>query len=189
MYITCMSNFPLRQVNRTLQPAPPLDEFTPEAEQRLLAFVEEQLDRMQKAASLNGIDGQPGFYELNQALMDYQKVYLGLVSLNTLAKTELSKAQEAFDDWFANKYIEIRNEINPRNLSANKWYSTKEIEMEVRVRHPQEFKRLHDEVTYADHRVNMIRRLLEGWNSQQFVLSRLSRNVEAEYTSTHMNEE
>jgi glutaredoxin-related protein len=151
------------------------------AAQRLLAFADQQISKIRRYSSFNCTDGQPGFYELNQAMMDYQTVNTGLIAVNVMAKVEYSQAKEAFDDWFSEKYVEMRNELNPRSMASTKWFSTKEIEMEVRVKYRDEYKRLNDEVQCADHKVAAIRRLLDGWASQQFLLARLSKNVEAEY--------
>lgn len=154
----------------------------PKADDRLLQFADEQIAHMQAYAKLDGVNGQPGFYELNQAMMQYQTVLLGLISLNAVAKVELAKAKEEFDDWFAQRYVETRDVLNPRSVASTKWYSTKEIEMEVRVRFRDEFRRLNDEVTFSEQKVALIRRILEGWQSHQFILARIAKNVETEFT-------
>lgn len=156
------------------------------ADERLLIFAEEQIEKMQRAARLDGVDGQPGFFELNKAMMEHLTVNMGLIGLNAMAKVEYEKAKNAFDDWFAEKYVEMRNELNPRSVAATKWYSTKEIEMEVRVRYKDEYKQLSDEMTYAEHKVALIRRILESWQAHQYVLSRLSKNVEVEVSDAKM---
>lgn len=160
--------------------------LTQKADERLLEFAEQQIEKMKRAAKLNGVDGQPGFYELNQAMMEHQTVSQGLIALNVMAKIEAAKAKDAFDEWFADKYVEVRNELNPRSVSSTKWYSTKEIEMEVRVKYREDYKRLYDEMTFTEQKVAMIRRIMESWQSQQFTLARLSRNVEAEIRGTKM---
>ena len=156
------------------------------ADERLLEFAEQQIEKMQRAARLDGVNGQPGFYELNAAMMDHQTVSLGLIALNAMAKVEAQKAKDAFDEWFAEKYVEVRNDVNPRSVASTKWYSTKEIEMEVRVRYRDDYQKLSDEMNYADHKVALIRRILESWQAQQFVLARISKNVEAEITGIKM---
>lgn len=154
-----------------------------DAEQRLLEFVEKQIDKMKKYAKFNAVDGQPGFFELNRALAEHQVIWLGLVALNVVAKDEHAKAKRRFDEWFSQKYIEKRDELNPRSLASTKWYSTKEIEMAVRVDNKAEYAELDIDLTCAERKVSAIRRLMEGWQSQQFILARLSKNVEAEYGS------
>lgn len=179
-------SIPVRQTKNVAEKV--IDDYTPEAEQRLLSFVEQQVEKMRGYAKFNSADGQPGFFELNKALSEHQVVWLGLVVLNALAKVEYAKAKEQFDDWFAEKYIEKRDELNPRALSSTKWYSTKEIEMQVRVSYKEEYIKYERELTFAEQKVASIRRLMEGWQNQQFVLSRLSKNVEAEYSSGQLED-
>ena len=101
--------------------APPVEAIRdpdPENVSKLLAFATEQVEKMRNAASVGNVDGQPGFYELNRALSDYQSINLGLISVYAIAKTEYAEAVEAFEDWYSEKYIEIRDELNPRSLGA-----------------------------------------------------------------------
>lgn len=182
-----MSDIPVRQPKQVAETV--IDNYTPEAEQRLLSFVEQQVEKMKAYAKFNAADGQPGFFELNKALSEHQLVWLGLVVLNSLAKVEYNKAKESFDDWFAEKYIEIRDQMNPRSVTSTKWYSTKEIEMQVRVTYRDKFHELERAMTYADFKLASIRRLMDGWANQQFVLSRLSKNVEAEFGSGKLEDQ
>lgn len=183
-----MSNIPVRNTKKHIAEEVIQNPGSSDAEQRLLTFVEEQVEKMRGYAKFNAANGQPGFFELNRALSEHQIVWLGLVTLNAMAKIELSRAKEAYDDWFSEKYIDKRNELNPRSMAATKWYSTKEIEMYVRVENKEDFHKYDRALTMAEHKVAHIRRLLEGWSSQQFALARLSKNVEAEFGSGQLED-
>lgn len=149
------------------------------AEQRLIEFVEDQIAKMREYSKLgNGKDAT--FYEVNEALMSYQNTLLALLAMHNTAKIEHMRAKEAFDDWFAQKYIAVREEVNPRSLSAQKWYSQKEIEMMVRQTYNTEYKRLSWNLTLTEQQLAFLRRLLEGWNTHQYILTQLSRNLIAE---------
>lgn len=149
------------------------------AEQRLIEFVEAQIAKMREYSKLgNGKDAT--LYEVNEALMSYQNTLLALLAMHNTAKIEHMRAKEAFDDWFAQKYITIREEVNPRSLSAQKWYSQKEIEMMVRQKYNNDYKRLSWNVTLTEQQLSFLRRLLEGWNTHQYILTQLSRNLIAE---------
>lgn len=167
---------------RTLKTPMPdsLTDISPEAEQKLITFCEEQIARMSRYTSLNNEEGQIGFYELNKALVEYQNINLALISLGVMTKVEYTKAKEAFEDWYSEKYIQVRNELNPRSISTTKWYAAKEIEMEVRNRYREEYKQKLLDMEYAEHKVALIRRLQDSWAAHQFVLARLSRNIEAD---------
>lgn len=152
----------------------------PETTNRLLEFASSQIEKMSSAASVGNVDGQPGFFELNRALADWQTVNLGLITIYAVAKTEYARTVEEFEDWYSEKYILVRDEMNPRSLTPTKWYGAKEIEMQVRVRFRDEFHRFERAKVEADQKISLIRRLLDSWSSHHFVLSRLSKNVEAE---------
>lgn len=156
------------------------DSFYAEAaERRLTEFVDKQITKMREYASL-GNTKEPTFFEVNEALMTYQDTLLALLALHNTAKIENIKAKEAFDDWYASKYILVREEVNPRNLSSQKWYSQKEIEMLVRQRYNDKYKELSWNVSMTEQQLSFLRRLLEGWNSHQYVLTQLSKNLIAE---------
>jgi len=178
-----MNEAPVRTVRaRAAAPAAiePTIEMTPEAEQRLITFCEQQIAKMSRYASLNNSEGQIGFYELNRALAEYQNINLALISLGVMAKVEYSKAKEAFEDWYAEKYITERSILNPPTVSTTKWYAAKEIEMHVRSKYKAEYKAMLMEQEYAEHKVSLLRRLQDSWTAHQYVLARLSKNVESE---------
>ena len=179
---------PVRTRNIQQQKTIDATETTPEAEQKLIAFCEEQVQKMSRYARLNNDDGQVGFYELNKALGEYQNINLALISIYNLAKIEYTKAKEAFEDWFAEKYIEQRELLNPRTLAANKWLSQREIEMNVRHNNRTEYRKYNDEMVYAEQKVALLRRLLESWASHAYTLSQLSKNAIAEVGGAMMTE-
>lgn len=149
------------------------------AEQRLIEFVENQITKMRQYAKL-GNGQEATFYEVNEALMSYQNTLLALLAMHNTAKIEYMRAKETFEDWFAQKYILVREEVNPRSLSAQKWYSQKEIEMMVRHQHNSEYKRLSWNLNLTEQQLSFLRRLLEGWGTHQYILTQLSRNLIAE---------
>lgn len=153
---------------------------SPEAESRLLEFAERQIEKMSKHAKLGNTEGEVGFYELQKALADYQQVSLGLISLQAIAKIEFAKAKEAWEDWYAEKYIELRDEMNPRSLTSTKWYGAKEIEMQVRVKYKTQYKKLSNEVTMAETKLSLLRRMMDSWSTHNYTLSNLSKNAQAE---------
>lgn len=155
------------------------------AEDRLLDFVEKQIDKMKKYTKLGNGEGLPGFYELNEALMEYSSIQASLISLDVLAKVECDKATEAFKDWQSEKYIEAREVLCPISVAASKWPSSSEIEAYVRVHYRETYQKLHKEMAMAEMKVAAIRRLLDSWNTQSLILNRLSKNVEAEMLSMH----
>lgn len=163
---------------------PQVTSSTPQAdeaeyEQKMLAFVNEQIEKMRKYVQL-GSGAEPTFYEVNQALCTFQDIQLALLALHNTAKIENIKAKENFDSWFAHKYIEVRDKVNPRSLTAQKWYSQKEIEMIVRTEYEAEYTSLNWALIQSEHQLNFLRRLLDSWGSYAFTLNQLSKNLIAE---------
>ena len=150
------------------------------AEDRLLNFVEEQTDKFTKYTSLAYSGSGPSYFVLNEALCNYSSIQLALASTGVMAKLDLQRKQDAFDEWFSQKYTEERYRENPREISAQKWIGSKEIEMLVRTENKEEFQRLNGEVKAAEMKVAYIRRLQDTWDGFKFVLTRLCRNADAE---------
>src|SRR5574344_1945710 len=132
-------------------------EISQTAEDKLLTFVESQLELMNKYANLRNDSGFLDMYTLNEALLSYSSINCSLLSLDVVAKNELGKAQEAFDDWYAEKYHEIRSKYNLNNISAQKWLSSKEIDLEIRCQYTAELKRLKADVDAAERKLAFVR--------------------------------
>lgn len=151
-------------------------------EQDILEYVNTQIEKMDRYSKLTGPEGMPGFYELNQALMNWESINNSLIAMEVLAKAEAFKATEAFEDWYSFEYGIMRDKLNPRTLAANKWYSQKEIDMQLRVEKHARYVELNNAARYAEMKVAYMRRLLDSWDGYKFSLNRICRNVEAEMT-------
>lgn len=153
-------------------------------EDRLLEYVESQIDKMKKYTDLGNSDGIPGFYELNQALMEFTTIQSSLISMGVMAKIESDRATEAFKDWYSEKYVETRERLNPPSLAGNKWASQTEIDSYIRRENRTEYGRLHKEMVCAEMKVDAMRRIQESWNTYSLILNRLCKNVETEMAVT-----
>ena len=151
-----------------------------ESDKDLIQFVTQQIQRMKKTYTL-GANQNITFDEVNKALRSYYDVQLSLISMYNVAKISAQAAQEEFDNWFAEKYIITREELNPRSISSQKWYSQKEIEMQIRVNYRSEYAIMTTKLRDENIKLAFLRRLLEGWNQLSFVLNTLSKNLIAEY--------
>ena len=153
-------------------------------EDRLLEYVESQIDKMKKYTDLGNSDGIPGFYELNQALMEFTTIQSSLISMGVMAKIESDRATEAFKDWYSEKYVETRERLNLPSLAGNKWASQTEIDSYIRRENRTEYGRLHKEMACAEMKVDAMRRIQESWNTYSLILNRLCKNVETEMAVT-----
>lgn len=150
------------------------------AEDRLLDFVEKQIEKMRKYATFT--NGQPTFFELNEALCGYGDINCSFISLDVLAKNEYQKAKNEYDEFIAEKYSQVRKENNLQSLSAQKWLSTQELMYLVQSdpRWVMEYRKLRDEMNAAEKKVAFCRRMLDNLESLKFTLNTLSKNVIAE---------
>ncbi len=163
------------------EPVIPDDPNAPrDPEGKLMLFISNEIERMKQYTDLAGSAQEPSFHGVNQALTAYQNVQLGLLASHNLAKMNLTKAKEAFEDWYAGAYLDVREQVNPRALTAQKWYSQKEIEMQVRRDYSAQFHEHNNAVLLADHELNFFRRLLDSWDRYAFVLNNLSKNLISE---------
>ena len=156
-------------------------------EDRLLEYVESQISKMKKYTDLGNSDGIPGFYELNQALMEFTTIQSSLISMGVIAKIEYDKATEAFKEWYSEKYVETRERLNPPSLAGNKWASQTEIDAYIRRENRTEYGRLHKEMVCAEMKVDAMRRIQDSWNTYSLILNRLCKNVETEMAVTATN--
>ena len=150
-----------------------IEEIEEQGDQEFIAFVEDQIQKMRKHSKL-GDDGNITFLDLNRALTSFEQIYLTLIGLYNITNIEFQREQERYDDWYAERFLNIRARENPKDLTAQKWSSTKEIEMMVRREYNFEFKGRKESLLILERKVAFLRRLLEAWQSQQFILNTLS---------------
>lgn len=158
-------------------------ETTPDVsvnQEKFIKWVNEQMEQMKKNLTLGKDEREITFFELNQALRSWTEVHWSLISLYSIAKIEHEAKNEEFENWYADVFIGVRARENKKDLSAGKWASQKEIEMMVRKEYGFEFQGRKADLLYAERQVAYLRRILESWQTHQFVLGTLSRNMQAE---------
>lgn len=148
-----------------------------EAEQDLIAFVEKKIAQMNESLLFNG-DSAPSFTKLNQSLMEYESVMLGLLTLHQEARFKSEVAQERYDNFYAQKYCDVK--AAHASLAEKKAPAAKEIEMEVRSNHMSELAALKAAVLRSENEYNFVNHLVDSWKNYQFILGTLSRNAQAE---------
>lgn len=149
-----------------------------DAQVKLIKFVETQINKMNEHLLFNG--QQPNISQLNQALSEYEGILFGLTSLYEMVRWDAVEASDIYDDWIARKSIMIRDQVNPANVAASKWYSAREIEWLVISRYGDERAKLLANKRLAEHEKSTVERLVEGWKSYGFILNQLSANARAE---------
>lgn len=148
------------------------------AQERLIEFAEKQLNKMKTYCDLG--NGTPGFYELNNALMNFNEMNCSLIGLDLLAKTEFQHAKNVYQEWYAEKYIEAREILNPSTLAKSKWASSTEIEYYIQTHWKDEYIKLRDEKDAAEMKVAFVRRLLDNLADYKFNVSTICKNSQVE---------
>ena len=150
-----------------------------EAEQELIKFVEKKIEQMNNSLLFCG-ETSPSFGELQQALMEYESVNFGLLTLHQEARYKSAVVQENYDNFYADKYIEIRNREKANLSGKEKMLGNKEIEMLVRKEYMLPLAKLRAKVLEAENEYNFINHLTESWKNYQFILGTLSKNAQSE---------
>jgi hypothetical protein len=151
-------------------------------QEQFLGFVNEQIERLRNHLLFEG--GEPNFFQLNETLSKHENVLLGLTSLYEATRYEAKMYKEEFDEWYAIKYVDIRNRVNPTTLAATKYCSASEIGLMVRAENREKYAELMAKAADADHRLSTIKRLIDGWSGYQFTLGTISKNVQAEVSAS-----
>ena len=149
-------------------------------EQAFMAYISEQVDLFKKHAELIGNPEALTITDMNRTLAEYSVVKSTLISLEAMARIEARRFKENFENWFSEKFIFVRNRENRADLSAQKWLGQKELERIIRIEFAFEFKGFKDLMDMAEMRESFIGRMLDAWSNHQFILNRLSKNVEVE---------
>jgi uncharacterized protein YozE (UPF0346 family) len=168
----------------------PFDSFPNQCEDlegdELISFITTQIRKLKKYSTFEN-SGDVKFYELNKMLCEYQNLNLGLISLYTMTKADYLREQKDFDAWWDEKYVTLRNEMNPKSALQQKWLAAKEIEVELKVRFKKEYNERKDQLIILERKVSFLQRLLDSWAGQKFILNNLSKNLIAEFAGTQID--
>lgn len=159
---------------------------TEKAGEELLAFVDEQIQRMNKKVKFSG-NGNITLYEMDVALSTYEPTLFALTALYEQAKFDAEVAKERYDEWYYDKYMEIRNTYNTKDVKNAQWLSAKEIDATLFRTYRKEAATLKADKIKADGQRSTIERLLKGWEQYAFILGQLSKNINAQMMGSNMH--
>lgn len=151
-----------------------------EAEKDLTVFIESQIDLMNQNMAFHGEEA-PSFAKLNRALMNYESVMSGLISVHNLTRKTFQFEQERFENLEAHLYCKVEREL----VTLEKKLPSKgRVDMLVRDKYMKELAEAKARVIVAENEYNLMNNLIDSWKNYQFILSRLSRNAEAEASAS-----
>lgn len=155
-----------------------IERETTKAGEELLAYVDKQIQRMNSKVSFNS--GNITLYELDVALSTYEPTLFALTALYEQARFDAEVAKEKYNEWYYDKYMEIRNTYNTKDVKTAQWLSSKEIDATLFKVYRKEAAKLKAETIKAEGQRSTVERLLKGWENYAFILGQLSKNVNAQ---------
>lgn len=158
-----------------------------EAETQFIEFVSKQVTKMDQKLLFDG-NSSPPLQLIDRALMQHEHVMLALTALYEQARWKWNAAKEAYNEWEAVKFLEVRHEVNKKDEVVAKWYKKEEIDRMVIVKYRKEYAALKAQLQLAESKVSLFRRLIDSWNSYAFQLGQLSRNGIAEKNSSDITD-
>ena len=153
------------------------------AETAFIEFVSKQVTKMDQKLLFDG-NSSPPLQLIDKALMQHEHVMLALTALYEQSRWKLNAAKEAYKEWEAVKYLEVRMEVNKKEDTVAKWYKKEEIDRMVIVKYRKDNARMMAQIALADSKCSLFRRLIDSWNQYAFQLGQLSRNAIAEKNSS-----
>jgi hypothetical protein len=154
-------------------------------EDKLFAFVNTQLGTLEKYSQIDFEN--LSFDKVNRILCNFYEVARSLQSLQFFAQRDYTKEKIDFDFWLSKQIVRVRNRENKPDLSGTKWLGQKEIDMLVRTECEKEYKDKLESLSLLEEKLGFVNNLLKSWEAQQFALSTLSKNLQAEVSMNLKN--
>ena len=148
------------------------------AGEELLAYVDKQIQRMNN--KVNFSSGDVSLYELDVALSTYEPTLFALTAVYEQARFDAEAAKEKYNEWYYDKYMEIRNQYNTIDVKTAQWLSSKEIDATLFKTYRKEAAKLKAEMIKAEGQRSTVERLLKGWENYAYILGQLSKNINAQ---------
>ena len=164
-----------------------IDIATKRANEELLAFVDKQIQRLNNKVSLLSNGGNITLNEVEIALATYEPTLFALIAIYEQAKAEAAIAKAKYEEFYSEKYMEVRNQYNTKDVKNAQWLSAKEIESTAYVLYKKEFADLKAEIIKTDGQRSTVERLLRSWENYQFILTTISKNIIAQMSGSHIS--
>lgn len=149
----------------------------------LIAFVSEKINNMNNKILFNG-NREPEMWEIDSSLMLYEQTLFALIASYESAKVDEDVAKENFNEWYATKYMEIRNKYNTKDVKNASWLSAKEIEQTVYSVYKSDAAKMKADIIVKERERSTIEHLMNSWESYQYILTQLSKNTISEKSAS-----
>jgi hypothetical protein len=122
-------------------------------------------------------------YLINEVLANYNHIFDMLNTEYQRCKSIHFKLKCEFDDWYDERFVEVRDDLILKSKSDKIKVSLVEIEKVLKVQHKDNYRLYRDKVNTADMKTSYMRRNLENWKKVDSVLNTLSNNLRSEMHS------
>lgn len=160
-----------------------IDQSSEKAGDELIAYVEKHIAMMNNKLLFNG-NREPSLYELDMALSTYEQTLFSVTALYEQAKFDADIAKAKYDEWYNNKYMEIRNKYNTKDVKNAQWLSSKEIDATLFTVYKSEAAALRSNIILCEGKRSTAERLCKAWEQYLWVLNTLSKNSQAQYNAS-----
>lgn len=144
-----------------------------------LAYADEQIKKYREISNLiRNNEITPA--EINEAMARYSDVNLMLIAEHQRAMFDHNIIDLDYQEWWDEKFVKMRRELNPIDLAGTKWLAIKEVNSEVRVAHKEEYKQWRTIFTNSEIRLAFVKGLLDNWKKFDAILIQTSKNLQSE---------
>lgn len=117
---------------------------------------------------------------INRALAQYNDVWDMLIGEYQKYKDELIDLEDEMNDWFDEKFVEVRHELINEIESKTVKLAVKEIETELKVRYSKTYRQYREAIKIVEKKKRFILRQIDKWKKFDGILNTLSNNLRSE---------
>ena len=143
------------------------------ANEKLVTFIEKNVMLLKENLLKSSF---PDLQAINRAYINYMPLLLSLTSLYQRVKFDADKAQKELDLFDDQAMDSVKKELN-RDDNRKTWYSSSELKAAAHTKYKAKYAALQAKVALAEGRRSFIERLCKAWDTWQFGLGQLSRNL------------
>lgn len=149
-------------------------------EEKYIDYVLEKIKWLQEAVAKLEYNISPEPHEVREVLARRVPMGLTLIGEKERARTKLKKLKRLYSVWWAEKFSEVRKELNPKDLPGTKYASKSDIDAETITRNKEEFIRKQEEIEEVESQFEFLKGVLDQWNGLQFDLANITKSTEME---------
>lgn len=144
---------------------------------KYIEYVKNIVEQYKKAVTLLA-PGETNLYpsDVNRVLADYGRILFTLVAEYQRVVRDYERKKLLYENWWNSVMVEFRREMK----SKSRYTAIKEIEIEAKDRHMEEYTAWQNTLIDAESKKDFYKSLIDAWKSMESILITLSSNMRAE---------